>query len=115
MKYEKYVVEENNSAKRVSELEAEVLWLQTRVSNAELTLSTSQEAYREIASALDKQEHEYEKKLKLAVEFKPIMENLLRESVKMIVEALQKIPIISYMESQLTPFITFQAQISTAP
>lgn len=102
-KYERKVIEENNSAKRVEELEAEVLNLRKKASNAKIALSTRQEAYKGIAAALDKQEKAYEKKLKLAVEFKSIMQKLMAESIKMIVDAVQKSSAASQIESQLTP------------
>lgn len=56
VKDEKKVIEENISAKRVSELEAKVKRLQARVSAAKTVLSTSQEAHKAIVSAFDKHE-----------------------------------------------------------
>lgn len=106
------MAEENNYVKRVSELEVEIMKLQNRAGNVEIALSTSQEAYREIASALDKLEQEYEENVKIAVDFKPIIEKMLKESVKMTANECLSFHKWKANSFRLLPFIT---QISTAP
>lgn len=103
VKYEKKVIEENTSAKRVAELEAEVENFRTKATKAENALATSQDAYKGIASAFDKHEREFEDKVKQAIEFKPVMQKLLKESVMLTTEALINLPTPSHEENNLTP------------
>lgn len=115
VKYEKKVIEENTSAKRVAKLEAEVEKLHTRATNAENALPTSQDAYKRIALAFDKQEQEFEDKVKQAVEFKPVMEKLLKESVMLTTRALINLPSPSQSESDLTPLAQLRSRVASAP
>lgn len=68
---------------------------------------------RKLASALTKRENAHLEEMKLAVQFKPIMEKLLKESVQMTTDAMQRALTVSHMENGLIPVATLQKQVNT--